>query len=342
MSKDDVQSNIHALEVQKELKKLNIIPDNSEINSYRQLQGGADTTIFEISFHNQSKKYIQRIFRPNVSTQSAKFEYSVQKTLFENGISVPQTYLMKLTPNTRERSYFIMEKIEGTILEQVLDRNPEQLMQLIEKLLQELHKIHTIDPKLLPQILSPDIQKNPFAVVDQLLKRRKSVIERFPKELNELKPVIDWLEKNKTNNPCKKLVVIHGDYHPLNIIVQEDQKFQILDWTGVNISDFRMDLGFPVVAISGLAKMNLAPMIANTYEKISGSKVENLSYFMILANTYNLIRFYSGINNPKITDETEDTMSFFKSFKEYPLFLVELVKETCNIELHQIKDYFDV
>ncbi|MHA1552424.1 MAG: phosphotransferase family protein [Candidatus Heimdallarchaeaceae archaeon] len=342
MNADNIESNKHALEVQEELKKLNIIPDNSKLNNYRQLQGGADTAIFEISFKNHSKKYIQRIFRPKVSYEEAEFEYSVQKTLFENGINVPKTYLMKLTPNTRERSYFIMEKIEGTRLDQVFDRNPEQLMQLIEKLLQELHKIHTIDPKLLPQILLPDIQKNPFAIIDQILKRRKSVIERFPKELNELKPVIDWLEDNKTNNPCKKLVVIHGDYHPLNIIVQEDQKFQILDWTGVHISDFRMDLGFPVVAISGLAKMNLAPMIANTYEQISGSKVENLPYFMILANTYNLIRFYSGINNPAITDETEDTMNLFKSFKGYPLFLVDLVKETCNIDLRQIKDYFDV
>jgi len=83
-------------------------------------------------------------------------------------------------------------------------------------------------------------------------------------------------------------------------------------------------------------------MIVSAYEQISGSKVENLSYFMILANTFNLIRFYSGINNPTITNETEDTMNFFKSVKEYPMLLVKLVKETCNIDLRQIKDYFNV
>ena len=157
-----------------------------------------------------------------------------------------------------------------------------------------------------------------------------------------MKPVIDWLENNKTNNPCRKLVVIHGDYHPLNIIVQEDLKYQILDWTGAHISDFRMDLGFTTVVISSGVRKNLAPMIVSAYEQISGSKVENLSYFMILANTFNLIRFYSGINNPTITNETEDTMNFFKSVKEYPMLLVELVKKTCNIDLRQIKDYFNV
>ena len=342
MNADNIQSNEHALEVQEELKKRNIIPDNSKFDIYKQLQGGADTTIFEISFQNHSNKYIQRIFRPYASNQVAEFEYNVQKTLFENNINVPEPYLIKLTPNTRERPYFIMEKIEGTRLDQVFNKNPEQLEQLIGKFLQELHKIHSIDPKLFPQIPLPDIQNNQYVPIDQTLTRRKSVLEKFPTELKELKPVIDWLENNKTNNPCRKLVVIHGDYHPLNIIVQEDLKYQILDWTGAHISDFRMDLGFATVSISVGARKNLAPMIASAYEQISGSKVENLSYFMILANTFNLIRFYSGINNPTITNETEDTMNFFKSINEYPLFLVELVKETCNINLRQIKDYFDV
>ena len=54
--------NDHVLEVQKELKKHNIIPDDSKLNSYKQLQGGADTTIFEISFKNHSNKYVQRIY----------------------------------------------------------------------------------------------------------------------------------------------------------------------------------------------------------------------------------------------------------------------------------------
>lgn len=63
---------------------------------------------------------------------------------------------------------------------------------------------------------------------------------------------------------------------------------------------------------------------------------------MILTNTYNFLRFYSIINNLTITNENEQTVNFFKTIIEYPLFLVELVKETCNIDLHQIKDYFEV
>jgi len=190
MNSDNLQ-NKHAQEVQEELVKHHVIPEDSRLNSYKQLQGGADTTIFEISFQDQSTKYIQRVFRQGASNKAADFEFSVQKTLYENGISVPKTFLMKPTPNSRERPYFIMEKIEGTPFEQVLDNNPEQFGQLIYKFLQELHKIHTIDPKLFLQFQSPDIQKNPYAPIDRVLTHSKLMIEKFPEELKEFKPVIE-------------------------------------------------------------------------------------------------------------------------------------------------------
>jgi len=145
------------------------------------------------------------------------------------------------------------------------------------------------------------------------------------------------------------LVVIHGDYHQSNVIVQDNQDFRILDWSGIAIGDFRTDLGFTSVTISAFSlyeqifgsKKKLVQMITNTYEQISGRKVENLSYFMILANSFSLLRLYSIINNPRITNENNQSKHFFKSINEYCLYLAELVSETCKTELHQIRDYFE-
>lgn len=36
------------------------------------------------------------------------------------------------------------------------------------------------------------------------------------------------------------------------------------------------------------------------------------------------------------------TRNFFKSVRSYPLYLVEVIKETCNIELNQIEEYFEL
>jgi len=145
------------------------------------------------------------------------------------------------------------------------------------------------------------------------------------------------------------LVVIHGDYHQSNVIVQDNQDFRILDWSGIAIGDFRTDLGFTSVTISAFSlyeqifgsKKKLVQMITNTYEQISGRKVESLSYFMILANSFSLLRLYSIINNPRITNENNQSKHFFKSINEYCLYLAELVSETCKTELHQIRDYFE-
>lgn len=338
----DTMQNEPALEVQEELTKHNIIPEDSILSNYRQLQGGADTTIFEISFKNHSKKFVQRIYRPGSSEKHVEFEYNVQKTLFENNVSVPETYLIKLTPNALERPYFVMEKIEGTSLAEIFGNNPDQFEQLLYKYLQELHKIHSVDPSLFSQHTLYDIQKIPYAPIDACLTRRRTFFDKYPDDLQELRPVIDWLEKHKQNNPCEKLVVVHGDYHGQNIIVQENQDFKILDWSNADISDFRRDLGFATVATGSMVGEDLAPMIAGVYEEISEIKVENLNYFMILDNLFNMIRFYSGINNPRITNENEDTMNFFKSVRSYPLYLVEVIKETCNIELNQIEEYFEL
>jgi aminoglycoside phosphotransferase (APT) family kinase protein len=334
-------SNEHALEVRDELIRYNFIPKGLEISSYEPLYGGADTTIFEISFNNHPKKYVQRIFRSEVSEKHAEFEYIVQKTLFDNKVSVPQPFLMKFTPNTLERPYFVMEKIEGPQLAEAFENLPEQFDNLMFKHLLELHKIHLVDSNLFPQLVSFDIQENPFAPIDYLLNRRKSFLEQYPEDLKELKPVFEWLEKHKMDNPCKKLVVVHGDYHGFNIIVQENHDLKILDWTGISISDFRRDLAFATTTLSSMFGKDLSSMVSEIYEQISGIKVENLRYFMVLENIFNLIRFYSGINNPTITHENEDTMNFFKTVKTYPLFLVDFIKETCNVYLHQIKEYFE-
>ena len=91
----DIRNNRHAVELRDDLVREGVIPESSEIKSYEQLHGGADTTIFEIGFNDIPSTFVQRIFRPMVSDAGAEFEYSVQKTLYENGINVPKTYYIK-------------------------------------------------------------------------------------------------------------------------------------------------------------------------------------------------------------------------------------------------------
>ncbi|MGY5858656.1 MAG: aminoglycoside phosphotransferase family protein [Candidatus Thorarchaeota archaeon] len=340
MSNANPAENEHAIELMKELMEKQIIPESSKIEVYTQVHGGADTTIFEIGFKDHSTRYIQRILRETVPKEAAEFEYANQTILFENGISVPETYFINYPPNSYGRNYYVMKKIEGKGLNEIFLENPEQFDDITNKYIQEMIKIHSIDPNLFPLIPRKDIQKKPYTVIDHALAGVKLKIEKYPDDLAELNQVVNWLDEHKKENPCEELVVIHGDYHPFNIIVDDQQKYQILDWTGINISDFRQDISFATVTLSSAVGQNLAKLFMYKYEQFTGKKVKNLEYFMILSSIWNLMRMYSGLNNPGINNEGEEILQFFKSIQFYPLLLIDLVKEVCGIDLEQIRSYF--
>ena len=338
----------HALEVQQELVRLNVIPADSSLVSYRRIKGGGAAHIFfELCFENPSREFLQKISTYKDSKEYVELEYNTLKILFENNLSVPQPFFIKLVPNTRNQPYFIMEKIEGVSFAKVKGNNPDLYEQLTEKQLKELLKIHNLDLSVFPEIPIPNIEENPYAPIDDKLSIFKLYLDGFPKELEELLPVYKWLVKNRIQYPCEELVVTHGDFHSFNIMVGKNQELRIIDWGAMSITDFRMDVAYSVTTESYIddeqisdTRMKRAILAASIYEKLSGRKIEGLAYFMILACNFNLIRLYSQINNPNITGENEDTAAYFHTVKDYFLFLAYVIKETCNVELKQIKEYF--
>ena len=79
---------------------------------------------------------------------------------------------------------------------------------------------------------------------------------------------IKWLESNVSNNYCPKYSLIHGDSHPANAFFTNDSQITLVDWDSVDIGDPAFDV----------------------------------------ANTYNLIKFYS---NPKDPDSSEQLAERF-------------------------------
>ena len=340
----------HALEVQQELEKLNVIPADSTLVSYKRAKGGgAAHMLFELCFEDPPREFLQKISTYKDGQEYLELEYNTLKILFENNLSVPQPVFIKLVPNTRNLPYFIMEKIEGVSFAEVKGKNPDLYEQLTEKQFKELLKIHNLDLSVFPSIPIPNIVENPYAAIDEKLSIFKLYLDGFPKELEELLPVYKWLVENKFQYPCKELVVTHGDFHSFNIMVGKNQELIIIDWGAISITDFRMDVAYSVTTESYIddeqisdTRMKRAILATSIYEKLSGKKIEGLAYFMILACNFNLIRLYSQINNPNITGENEDTAAYFHTVKDYFLFIAYVIEETCNVELKQIKEYFSL
>jgi aminoglycoside phosphotransferase (APT) family kinase protein len=64
---------------------------------------------------------------------------------------------------------------------------------------------------------------------------------------------VDWLVKNRPPEPTR-LSVCHGDFHALNLLVEEDQVTGVLDWPGFAIADPVFDIANTIVLTTIPAK----------------------------------------------------------------------------------------
>ncbi len=102
-------------------------------------------------------------------------------------------------------------------------------METIPEMLGKIHAaLHQIDPE--PLIKSLDEQgfdENRYGFRKDFFDALASAAQAA--ELLWARDILDWLIKNRPPAP-KRLAVCHGDFHPLNILIQDGQVTGVLDW----------------------------------------------------------------------------------------------------------------
>ena len=196
--------------------------------------------------------------------------------------------------------------------------------------IQEMVNLHKVNwEELFPNINRPDITSNPYLFIERGLSFPKNAVQTY--KINELSPLIEWLENNKPKSERTSLV--HGDYHMNNVIKTPEGALFVIDWADIKIGDFRRDLGFAIVTTSSAGE-DVSESFTNLYQTLSGYNVENIEYFMILSCLGNILRCYSAIVNPEITGENETTKHMFLvAYKSYTQYLVTIVAKITGIKL---------
>ena len=103
------------------------------------------------------------------------------------------------------------------------------------------------------------------------LERGASLVER---KLLELRGVhtgdtdqaraLEWLEQHKATVAMEEIVLCHGDFHPLNILIDESGKANVLDWSDAVLGDRHFDVARSVLMFW------IAPIIAeSTLERVA-------------------------------------------------------------------------
>ena len=205
-----------------------------------QLQGGFETYIYRFKLNGVqtelSKPLILRLYPQSSGTKNAIWESTVQNVLAGEGYPVAQAYFTCTDMSILGGAFFIMDFLPGKPM-------ATAPIETIPEMLGKTHAaLHGIDPEPLIKSLSEQgIDKNMCSFGNRLdsLKDRAS-------QLPWIRDGVAWLIKNRPPEP-ERLSACHGDFHPLNILIQDGKITGVLDWGSFLIADPALDIANTMV-----------------------------------------------------------------------------------------------
>jgi len=204
------------------------------------MSGGYETHMYRFRLSGVegelSRPLALRLFPAHAGLDRATWESTVQNTLADQGYPAARAYLTCTDPSILGGVFFIMALLPGELMVTLP-------FETIAGLLGESHAaLHCMDPGPLVRSL----REQGFAENAYRFGRRLEELRGVEGEYPWLGEGIDWLVAHRPPEP-ERLSICHGDFHPLNILVQDGQITGVVDWPGFMIADPVMDVANSIV-----------------------------------------------------------------------------------------------
>jgi aminoglycoside phosphotransferase (APT) family kinase protein len=178
-----------------------------------------------------------------------------------------------------------MERIHGVSLGSsywsASGEHRQALQTLLCRLMVELHALE--GSGILPD--SPLAgSRGPCAFIDDQLSLLSTMLNRLgSKESPSLRNALAWLSARRSEVPCERLVVVHGDFHPNNVLVRADGAAFVIDWSNVRLGDYRSDLAWTRLLTRADAQPDEGESELRQYERLAGKEISMIEYFEVVA-----------------------------------------------------------
>jgi aminoglycoside phosphotransferase (APT) family kinase protein len=195
-----------------------------------------------------------------------------------------------------------MDFIEGETIDPMQDQN------ILILAAQTQATLHKLDGKK----ISDEIQDLGHSKESHSMKSRINWLLDRALKYHELSEVFQWLVYNQPELP-EKLSVVHGDFHPGNLLVKDGKVQAIIDWSGFIVGDPMAGLGWTLALFIATAKHNvrldvfegLKQCYMNEYEKICPVNWDSIEYFTTFRLIMGLLEGLDGQEfwtQPKIVE----------------------------------------
>lgn len=313
------------------------------IRDFRSVGEGWETRIhgftWEYTYQSetQRQKMIIRMYPGRHGASSAESEFHTIHTLKELGYPVPAVHFFEAEAEPVGMPFIIMDLIEGSTMDQLFTSashtRRSELLNLFCELFLRLHRLEWQPFHPEPSSVNTD---DPYLYINHALSREEDLIARF--NLSALHPVLEWLQKRVRQVPCHRFSFTHGDFHPLNIMIDEAGAPFVIDWTAAHIGDARRDLTWTLLLTQTFSGPELRDLILHTYEEQRGDKVQEIEYFEVLAILRRLSDFLRSIGTETSSHGLrEDIASIMGQHKVHYQNVYALLQERTGIALPTVE-----
>jgi aminoglycoside phosphotransferase (APT) family kinase protein len=209
------------------------------------MSGGYETRMYRFSLSGVegelSRPLALRLYPPHDGPNRVVWESTVQNALADQGYPAARVYLKCTDASILGGVFFIMALLPGELMMTLP-------FETIPGLVGKAHAtLHSIDPGPLVRSMGEQGFAESAYSFGSRLQALRDAVGTHP----WLGEGVDWLEEHRPPEP-ERLSICHGDFHPLNILVQDGQVTGVVDWPGFMVAD-------PVLDIANTIMLSMIP-----------------------------------------------------------------------------------
>lgn len=246
-----------------------------------QKQHGMAATSFEIK--DDSKRFFAKFYPLTSNLESIKSEI---KASTDPICHSPKLTYSDLTCHHHHYYVLVFEYIEGEVLmDYYIKASSDEQSKLAHTFTQTMIDIHSYKSVG----LTYDFILDEMAEIKQI---------SHNKQIKGLDKVFEYLDKNKAKVSQYPLSRLHGDYHPWNIMIANENLY-VIDWM-YKTGDFRFDVYWTYTLLLRSNFSDLAKEFLCFYEQKVPTVKNDQSYFLLLSSTRWLVNVLSSLKDKSI------------------------------------------
>lgn len=285
------------------------------IECARIIKSGWAGEIVSITLKGNIRKYIIKTYGSSKNgVQNLKQEWIGLNLLYNEKYPVPKPVMSDFT---NEKPYIVMEEIEGANLwdcyENSTDEDKKLLLEGFTKVFFDLHQLDvSIADKEILKFTTISFIENEISEIEKLL---------LENDLEDFTQVIDWLQKEKANIIPHKVSLIHRDFHPWNVILDNNKKMYVIDllW---GIGDYRFDLAWTYTLMERSGFADFSKAVFEKYKELKNGNIDNFDYFKVLSTLRWLTNVMISLKTGNSLNQTRN-----EEFKSFILPLIQKGKD---------------